>query len=327
MKAIVVKEPGGAEQLSIGEYPKPETGTHELLVRIKACAVNRADILQRKGKYPPPTGASPILGLDIAGVVEERGAHCRKWRAGDNVCGLISGGGYAEFAVIHEDLAMPFAPNLSFEEAAAIPEVFLTAYQVLFWLGNVQKEQFVLIHAGASGVGTAAIQLAREAGAHVIATVGHPVKVAVCRGLGAVAAFNYNEGPFVEQVMAVTNRKGATIIMDFIGASFWEQNLACIAEDGYWILISAMGGAKIEQMNLLQFMQKRIHMIGTTLRARSLNYRIRLAKEFVEYALPRFINKRLKPIVDRIVPWHEVQEAHRYVESNASIGKVVLTIS
>lgn len=326
MKAIIVREPGDAEQLTMGEVPTPEPTEEELLVRVKATALNRADILQREGKYPPPPGASPLLGLEMAGVVERVGSRCAGWKEGDRVFGLLPGGGYGEYCVIPGKMAMPIPENLSFEEAAAVPEVFLTAYQALFWLGSLQRGQRVLIHAGASGVGTAAIQLVREAGAEPLVTAGSPEKLAACRELGAAEAFSYREGPFAPRVKEATGGRGVDLILDFVGAPYWEQNVECLATDGRLILISTLGGPKVEKVNLLALISKRIQVTGTTLRARSVDYKIRLTEDFARFALPRFRDGRLKPVIDRVFSWESVREAHRRMEANQNIGKIVLKV-
>lgn len=327
MKAILVKEPGEVDQLMIGEFPTPKPADDELLVKVKAAALNRADILQRQGHYPPPPGASPILGLDMAGIVEQVGIKCTGWKPGDRVCGLLSGGGYAEYAVINEKMALPIPDNLSFEAAASIPEVFLTAYQALFWLGKLQAKENVLIHAGASGVGTAAIQLTREAGAKIIIiTAGSEPKLEVCRQLGATTAINYKVSSFAPIVLETTANRGVDLILDFVGAPYWEGNYTALALDGRLILLATMGGSELEHFNLSSLMRKRIKLIGSTLRVRSLDYKIRLTQDFAAFALPRFADGRLKPVVDRIFPWEKVSEAHRYMEENLNIGKIVLAI-
>lgn len=326
MKAILVKEPGDADQLILGTYPMPEPADDELLVKVKATALNRADIMQRQGRYPPPEGASPLLGLEMAGVVEGVGSKCHGWSAGDRVFGLLPGGGYAEYVVIPGSMAMPIPENFSFEEAAAIPEVFLTAYQTLFWLGNLQENEVVLIHAGASGVGTAAIQLAKEKGATVMITAGSEQKLAACRKLGAKTAINYKEGAFTPKILEATEHRGVDLILDFVGAAYWEQNLSVLATDGRLVLIATLGGTKVEQLNLRLLMKKRLQIIATTLRARSQDYKVRLTRDLSAFALPRFKDGRLQPVIDRIFPWEEVVQAHRYMEENKNIGKIILKL-
>lgn len=326
MRAVIIKESGGPEQLVLGEVPTPRPAAGELLVRVKATALNRADILQRQGKYPPPAGASPILGLEMAGIVEEVGEACQGWKSGDRVFGLLPGGGYAEYAVIPGDMALPLREDLSFEEGAAIAEVFLTAYQALFWLGSLQKGGQVLVHAGASGVGTAAIQLAKACGARVFATAGSQEKLQACHSLGADLALNYKEGPFAPKVQAAAGSEGVQVILDFVGAPYWEQNLDCLGMDGKLILISTLGGTQPEKFNLGPFLAKRLQLTGTTLRSRSLSYKTRLTQDFAEKALPLFHEGRLKPIIDRTFSWNQVQDAHRYMEDNRNIGKIVLKV-
>lgn len=375
MRAVLVREPGGPDQLVLGEFPTPEPAPGELLVKVKAAGVNRADVLQRQGRYPPPPGASPILGLEMAGVVErvepeapgdpsasgrsgaasaEPRAHA--WRPADRVCGLLPGGGYAEYAVLPASLAMPIPDNLSFEQAAAIPEVFLTAYQCLVWIGGLRSmssasrsgddrpsgrhdplspdrwsgtpdwmPRDALIHAGASGVGTAATQLVREAGARALVTAGSKPKLEACRDLGAAAAFDYKAGPFAPGVLEATGGRGVDLILDVVGAPYWEQNLECLATDGRIVLIATMGGRRVEGADVSVLVRKRALVAGTTLRARGLAYKIRLTREFSDWSLPRFTDGRLRPVIDRVFRWEAAADAHRYMEENRNIGKIVLT--
>lgn len=327
MKAIRVLEPGGPEVLRISEVPAPEPKAGELLVRIKAAALNRADLMQRRGLYPPPEGATDILGLEMAGEIEQIGEGVSGWSPGDRVCALLPGGGYAEKVVIPADLAIPIPSNLSDEEAAAIPEVFLTAYMNLTWLGRLQPGQSVLIHAGASGVGTAAIQLVREMKANALVTAGSEVKLQRCVDLGAQAGWNYHEGSFTPFVMQHTDNRGVDLILDFIGAPYLSDNLSSLARGGKLIVIGTMGGANASEFNMSQLLMKSLQIMGTTLRSQSLNDKIRLTQEFASFALPLFEEGKLKPIVDKVFPWEEASEAHRYMETNRNIGKIVLRIS
>ncbi|RMH75662.1 MAG: NAD(P)H-quinone oxidoreductase [Calditrichaeota bacterium] len=326
MKAILVRKPGGPEELYLGEFPTPEPKSDELLVRVKATALNRADIMQREGKYPPPEGASPILGLEMAGVVEKVGADCTGWHWGDRVCGLLPGGGYAEYAVIPARMAIPIPDNLTFEEAAAIPEAFLTAYQALHWVGKLQAGETVLIHAGASGVGTAAIQLAREAGATVIVTSSSARKLDFCLHLGAKVGINYSDGEFAAGVLEATEKQGVNLLLDCIGAPIWEQNLRCLALDGRMVILAVMGGRKIPHFDLAPILLRRLQIMGTTLRNRSQAYKIELTREFVKHILPLIEEGRVKPIIDSVFPWEQVQEAHRRMEQKLNVGKIVLKV-
>lgn len=326
MKAVLIREPGGPEVLEIGEYPTPSPGPGELLVRVKATALNRADLAQRRGMYPPPPGASPIPGLEMAGVVEQVGEGMEGWQTGDRVFALLPGGGYAQYAVIPQEMAMRIPDNLSFEEAAAIPEVFLTAYQCLVWLGELAKGERVLIHAGASGVGTAAIQIVRAFQAHCWVTAGSKEKIRACVELGAEGGFNYRQGPFAEQLMEATEGAGVDIVLDFVGAPYFEQNLQVLAVDGRLVYIATMGGGKVEGLDLRVLMSKRLKLMGTTLRSRSLDYKVRLTRDFASFALERLARGELRPVIDRVLPWTRVQEAHQWMEDNRNIGKIVLQV-
>lgn len=326
MKAILVKQPGGPEQLILGEYEQPLPSPHELLVKVHATALNRADTLQRQGKYPPPKGASPILGLEVAGEVVEAGINCTKYKKGDKVFGLLPGGGYAEYAVIDEAMAMPVPENLSMEEAAAIPEVFLTAWQALVWLGKLQAGERALIHAGASGVGTAAIQLARALRAEVLVTASEQ-KVQACLDLGAHKAINYKEVPFEDEVLAYTNSEGVDVIVDFIAGPYFNQNLDCLRLDGRLVILASLGGGKVGEVDLRKILSKRLQVIGSTLRTRSKDYQIRLTEDMSRFALPLFKEGKLKPVIDSVYDWQDAAEAHRYMEQNKNIGKIVLRVS
>jgi putative PIG3 family NAD(P)H quinone oxidoreductase len=327
MGAILVKKPGGADQLTLGEYPRPLYLNDELLVRVKATALNRADILQREGKYPPPKGASPILGLEVAGLVEEVGADCSGWHRGDRVCALLAGGGYAQYTVIPAKMAIPVPDNLTFEEAAAIPEAFLTAYQALYWLGNLQPGQHVLIHAGASGVGTAAIQLVKEAGSIPMITAGSAKKLDFCLRLGAKVAINYRDGQFASHILEATKNRGVNIILDPVGAAYWEQNIQSLGIDGRLILLATMGGATLNQADLRPVLRKRLQIIGTTLRGRNKDYKIQLTKDFVKKIMAGFAENRFKAIIDSTFSWKEVAEAHTRMEENQNLGKIILRVA
>lgn len=325
MKAILTKSPGEADQLYLGETSTPAADPGQLLIKVKASGVNRADILQRQGKYPPPKGESEIIGLEISGVVEEVGSDCTRYKKGDRVFALLAGGGYAEYVAIDERLVMPVPSDLSFEEAAGIAEVFLTAHQVLFLVAQLKQDEVALIHAGASGVGTAAIQLCRSAGAVVIVTAGSDEKVKFCQALGAEHGINYKtESDFATRIMEYTNGHGADVIIDPVGAAYFDRNLEAVAPDGRWVLLAAMGGAKVQQANLAKLLMKRVTLSGSTLRARSKSYKATLVHDFAERFLPQFETGQLKPVIDRVFEWQDVAEAHTYMEQNKNMGKIVL---
>ncbi len=326
MKAILFDQPGGPEVLYIGEATRPELQAQHVLVKVAATALNRADTLQRQGKYPAPPGESPILGLEMAGTVVALGEGVSRWKAGDRVCGLLGGGGYAEYALIHEGLALPIPADWTFEQAAAMPEVFLTAFQALVFLAKLQAGERLLIHAGASGVGTAAIQIAREMGAEVFVTAS-AAKHQICLDLGAKAAIDYKKQDFAEEILRLTDGEGVDVIMDFIAAPYFHQNVKSLRTDGRLILIALMGGAKVEEaLNLSHFLRKRLSLIGTTLRARSLAYKIQLNQEFWAFAAKKFKENQLKPIIDSTFDWKDASQAHAYMESNRNQGKIVLQI-
>ena len=327
MKTILTHKPGDASQLYLGDVPTPTPKSGELLVEVKATSVNRADILQREGKYPPPAGESAVLGLDVAGIVADASQGSGRFVTGDRVMALVGGGGYAEYALVPEELAMPIPANLNFTAAAAIPEAFLTAYQALFFIADLQAGQSVLIHAGASGVGTAAIQLAKAASAaQIFVTVGSDDKMIFCESLGVDKAINYKKNNFSDVILEETQGRGVAVLVDFIGAPYWQHNIASLALDGKMVLLATMGGANVPDCNLRDIMRKRLQINGSTLRARSLAYKIKLTKAFELFAHDRFFDESLRPIVDTVFPLAEVAEAHRYVEANLNRGKVVLAI-
>lgn len=323
MRAIIVEKPGRAEVLRLEETGKPKIAENEVLVKVKAAGINRADVMQRQGKYPPPKGASEILGLEIAGEVAELGKDVFKWKIGDKVFGLIPGGGYAEYAKIHQDMAIKKPDGLSFEDAAAIPEVFLTAYQAFFWNARIKEDDFVLIHAGGSGVGTAAIQLVKIEKAHPVITASKG-KLNYCIKLGAEKAIDYKSEQFDEEVLKYTNNNGVDIIIDFIGADYFEKNIRSLKQNGKLIFLATLSGPKIKEVDIRKIMSKWISIIGSTLRTRNLDYQIKLTKDFAEYSLEKFRTGKLKPIIDKIYDWKDVAEAHKYIETNKNIGKLVL---
>ena len=322
MKAILVPQPGDPEVMQYRDTPDPVSGEDELLVRVHAAALNRADLMQRRGGYAPPPGASPILGLELAGEVVQA---VPPWQVGDRVMAVVTGGAYAELVVVPAGIAMRIPDNLTYEQAAAIPEAFLTAYLNLFTLGKLQAGETVLIHAGASGVGTAGIQLARAAGARVIVTAGSEEKLAFCTELGAEVAINYKQESFAQRVLDVTDQRGVNVILDFVGAAYWNANLQALALDGRLMLIGMMGGAA-GQLEIDTIMAKRLTITGTTLRRTPMPQKIELTQQFADFALPRFERGELKAIVSAVYPLREAATAHRLMESNQNIGKIVLKV-
>src|SRR5512139_21036 len=327
MKAVLMSGLGGVEFLHIAHHPDPVMKEDELLVRVRATALNRADLLQRRGKHPPPKGVPDILGLEMAGEVAAAGRAAGEWNVGERVCALLPGGGYAELVAIPAGLAMRIPANLSFEQAAAVPEVFLTAYQNLFNVARLAQGETVLVHAGASGVGTAAVQLVREAGAESLVTAGSPEKIDRCLALGARAGWNYKEGPFVPWVAEQTSGKGVDVVLDFVGAPYFVQNLQSMAADGRMVVIGTLGGAEVEKFSLRTLMAKRLQITGAGLRSMDTERKIRLTRQFADFALPRFADGRLVPVVDTIFDWREAAKAHERMESNVNVGKIVLRVT
>jgi len=325
MKAIQVIKPGKKSKLEIKQTPIPEPSDKEILVKIEAAALNRADLHQRAGNYPPPEGASDILGLEMAGVIETKGPDVVKWQKGDCVMGLLPGGGYAEYCTIHEDLAMPIPENLSFEESAAIPETFLTAYQAVAWLGEFQQNETILIHAGGSGVGTSAIQLARQLfNATIATTAGKEQKLEACRELGADYAYNYKTQDFAKEISNDLGRNPVDLIIDFVGAPYWEKNINVLSRDGRLIYLSFLGGHRIKEMSLVPILKKRLSIKGSTLRNRTEKYKIRLTDDFASNVLPLFEPEKIKPVIDSVFDWEDTEEAHQYMADNKNTGKIVL---
>jgi putative PIG3 family NAD(P)H quinone oxidoreductase len=325
MKAITFDTPGGPEVLQLADVPDPIPGPEDLLVRVRASALNRADTLQRRGNYPPPPGESEILGLELAGEVAAVGNAVSGFSTGDRVFGLVGGGSYAEKALIHSHMAMRIPEAWSFETAAAVPEVYLTANETLFTLGELTQGETVLIHAGASGVGTAGLQMAKQAGARVFVTAGSAAKIARCTELGADAGINYKEEDFAARVMALTDKAGVELVQDFIGAAYWDRNLRCLKVAGRMVMVGLMGGIKVEA-NLNVIMGKRLRIMGSVMRSQPLENKIAMTRRFQERWLPLLESGVLKPVIDTSFPLAEAAAAHRYMEENRNIGKILLTI-
>ena len=323
MQAILQDAPGGADTLYVGETAMPQRQAGQLLVQVMAAGINRADIVQRDGHYPPPPGASSILGLEIAGVVVEADADSR-FQCGDAVFGLVAGGAYAEFALLDEVLAIAKPDSLSWVEAASLPEAWMTAWLNLVQVGKVKAGDNVLIHAGASGVGACAIQLARLLGAQPFASAGSEDKLRFCQDMGAVQSFNYKTTPGFAHL--IKDWGGVSMILDPVGASYLAENIASLKQDGRLVNIGIMGGGKAE-LNLGLVLMKRLSIIGSTLRSQPLSAKAPLAQALAETIVPAILAGTLKTAVDSCFPWQQAANAHAYMESNANLGKVVLTLS
>lgn len=303
------------------EISDPELKDGEVLIRSAYTAVNRADLSQARGQYPPPPGESEILGLEVSGVVEGVGAGVEGVRVGDRVCSLLAGGGYAELVTVHHKLLLPVPEDKDLQWAAAIPEVWYTAFLNLFVLGGLEMGETVLIHAGASGVGTAAIQLARDAGARVIATAGDDAKLAKCRELGADEVINYKQSDFKE----VIGKEQVSLILDPIGGAYLDSNIDVLKRDGRLVLIGLLGGPS-GTLDLRKVLTKRLRIQGSTLRSKILEEKILLTQKFKECVWSKLLDGTLNPVIDRVFDIRSAQEAHEYVRMNRSVGKVLLKV-
>ena len=326
MRAIIIDEPGDETHLRVGDVPAPELAPDSLRIRVVATAVNRADLLQRQGLYPPPPGASEILGLECAGEVIEVADGVAGWSTGDRAMALLAGGGYAEEVVVHAGSAMHIPDRIGSEEAAAIPEVFLTVFLNVIQLAGLAERGAALVHGGGSGIGTAAIQLLKAAGATSVVTAGSDEKCERCRELGADVAVNYRSGDFVAEAKAATGGRGVDVVLDSIGAPYLERNLAALAAGGRLVLIGLMGGA-VAELNLASLLLRRLHVIGSTLRARPVEEKAAIVTGFLARFGTALEAGEIGPVVDRVLPLDRAAEAHRLVKASEHFGKVVLRVA
>ncbi len=326
MKAILIEKPGDESVLKLGDAPDPVPGSADLLIKVSFAALNRADLLQRQGFYPPPPGASTILGMECAGEVVAVGSEVRGWRVGDRAMALLPGGGYAQMAVVHHGSAMHVPAILSNAEAAALPEVYLTAFLNLFMLAGVKQGDSVLIHGGGSGVGTASIQLLALALARSIVTAGSDAKCEACLRHGADVAINYTSGPFAPMVRTSTNGLGCDIILDSIGGAYLAQNLEALAQGGRLILIGLMKGAKAE-LDLAIVLRHHLRIIGSTLRSRSVEEKAEIVRAFLAHFGDALEAGQLRPSIYKTVPLAEAAQAHRMMQASEHFGKIVLQVA
>lgn len=323
MKAVVVTEPGGPDVMEVREVERPEAGPEDLFVRVRASGVNRADVLQRLGRYPAPPGwPQDIPGLEFAGTVEEAGPACRSFGVGERVMGILGGGGYAEYVAVHERTAVRVPEAVPLERAGAIPEVFMTAFDALFVQMGLAADETVLVHAVGSGVGTAAVQLARAAGARAIGTSRTPEKLERARTLGMDVGVVGDES-WSERVLEATGGRGVQVVLDLVGAPYLSGNLRVLAVRGRWIVVGVPGGG-VGEIDLRRLMGKRASITGTVLRARPLEEKIELAEAFAARVVPQFEPGLLEPVVDRSYAPEEAAEAHRRMEADLNFGKILL---
>ncbi len=325
MTAIEIREFGGPEVLVPGTRPVPSPAAGEVLVQVAAAGVNRPDVLQRSGGYPPPPGASDIPGLEIAGTVAALGEGVSDWRQGDRVTALVSGGGYAEYCTAPAPQCLPVPSGLDFAEAAAIPETFFTVWSNVFDRGGLAAGESFLVHGGSSGIGTTAIQLARAMGARVFATAGSAQKCEACEKLGAERAIDYREEDFVELVKQATDGKGVDVILDMVGGDYVARNIDALAPDGRLVYIAFLGGSKVE-VNLLPMMLKRLTITGSTLRPRPVAFKAAIAQSLKQQVWPLIEAGELRPVMYKTFALSAAAEAHRLMESGAHIGKIALVV-
>ena len=326
MRAVLLDGFGGTEVLRLGERPRPSPQEGQLLVRVRCTALNRADVMQRRGHYPPPPGESEVLGLELAGDVVSvgEGVSETQWQ-GRRVFGLVGGGAYAEYALLHQQLAILIPEDWSYEKAAAIAEVFLTADETLFTLGGLRAGESVLIHAAASGVGSAAVQMARQAGATVFGTAGSAEKIELLRRLGVHAAIPYREVDFAARIAELTANQGVDLIADFIGGAYLSRNLASLNHGGRLLIIALLDGAQAT-LDLRVVLRKRLQIIGSVLRTRSLADKTRITQNFRQRWLPLLVQGKIAPQIDSIYPIEQVRQAHDRMEANLNCGKILLTL-
>jgi putative PIG3 family NAD(P)H quinone oxidoreductase len=325
MTVIAIRSPGGPDVLVPEQRPTPAPAAGEILLKVAAAGVNRPDVMQRMGLYPPPPGATDIPGLEIAGEVVARGAGASRWKDGDKVMALVVGGGYAEYCLAHESHALPIPPSMSAVEAAAVPETFFTVWYNTFERGRLAAGETLLVHGGSSGIGTTAIQLAKAMGARVVATAGSPEKCAACRELGADVAVNYKTEDFVAATKKATDGRGADVILDMVGGSYIERNYEAAAVEGRVVQI-AFQDASHADVDFRRLMFKRLTHTGSTLRARAIADKAAIARAVEDKVLPLIAAGRVKPVIDSTFPLREAAAAHARMETSQHLGKIVLTL-
>lgn len=326
MTAVEIGEPGGPKSLVPCKRYKPIVGKNAVLIAVKAAGVNRPDVLQRKGLYPAPKGASDLPGLEVAGIVEKVGTATTRYKVGDQVCALTSGGGYAQYVAVDEGSVMPIPGGLTITQAAALPETFFTVWHCVIERGALLADEVFLVHGGSSGIGTTAIQMAKSIGATVITTAGSEEKCEACRKLGADLVINYHEEDFVRAVRMYTSLRGANVILDMVGGDYINRNYACAAMDARIVQIGFSGGAKVEA-DFSKLMTKRINHTGSMLRMRSNDFKAAIARNLEKHMWPLLAAGQIAPVMDMIYPLNEAWRAHERMEDGAHIGKIVLDVN
>ena len=325
MRAIVAREPGLPDVLEVVERPLPEPRAGEVRVRIHAAGLNRPDLLQRKGLYPPPPGVTDVLGLEVAGEIDALGEGVTRWRVGDAVCALLAGGGYAEACVVPEGQCLPIPTGWTFLEAASLPETAFTVWSNVFDRGRLQAGDWFLVHGGSSGIGVMAIQMAKARGARVLATAGSAEKCAACEALGAERAINYKTEDFPAVVREVTGGHGADVILDMVAGSYLERDIACLADDGRVVIIATLGGAK-GTVSGMEILRRRLTITGSALRSRPVDFKAAIAQALQTHIWPLLAARAIVPVIDAVFPFEEATAAHARLEAGQHVGKILLQV-
>jgi NADPH2:quinone reductase len=325
MTAIEITAPGGPEKLVPNRRPVPRPAPGEVLIKVATAGVNRPDCLQRQGGYPPPPGASDIPGLEVAGTIAALGEGVEDWMIGDEICALLTGGGYAEYCTAPAPQCLPIPAGLTLQQAAALPETFFTVWSNVFDRARLQPGETLLVHGGTSGIGTTAIQLAKALGSRVFVTVGGAEKMQPCLDLGAERAIDYREEDFVQAVKELTRNRGVDVILDMVGGDYTQRNLSALAVEGRLVFIAFLRGAKVE-LNLAPVMMKRLTVTGSTLRARPVEHKAPIARSLQHIVWPLLASGVVRPVIDRVFPLSEAAAAHALMESNRHIGKLLLQV-
>ena len=325
MRVIVTREPGLPEVLGIAERPLPEPGPGEVRIAVHAAGVNRPDVLQRKGLYPPPPGVTAVLGLEVAGVIDALGVGVTRWQLGDAVCALVAGGGYADACVAPEGQCLPVPQGWTFTEAAGLPETAFTVWSNVFDRGRLQPGEWLLVHGGSSGIGVMAIQMAKALGARVLVTAGTAAKCQACEALGAERAINYHSEDFVAVAKEWTAGRGVDVILDMVAGSYVERDIACLADDGRIVIIATLGGNKA-QVPAGEILRRRLTLTGSALRSRPVAFKSAIAAALLTHVWPLLARRIIAPVVDQVFALEDAALAHARMESGAHIGKIILQV-
>lgn len=325
MQAIEITKTGSPEVLKIQERPLPRIRENEVLIQVYAAGINRPDVMQRAGLYPPPAGVTDIPGLEVSGVIVSAGSKVANWKIGDSVCALVAGGGYAEYVNAPESQCLPIPEGLTFREAASLPETYFTVWSNVFDRAKLTEQETILVHGGSSGIGTTAIQLCKALGRKIFVTAGSDEKCHACEAIGATKAINYRNEDFVERIMALTDNKGVNVIIDMVAGDYIQRDLKCLADDGRIVIIAFLGGVKTN-LNMTEILRRRLTITGSTLRPRSTKFKSNIASSLRNKVWPLLEAKVIEPMIFKSFPLEHAAEAHRLMESSEHIGKIILDV-